>query len=142
MSSNPGIVERVNLLASGALRSIRGDAAMDCGSSMATDQIQEDNWSSLLDGSCFHRSVYWAFMEVVEFVLLVLARDSLDIILYIDIIHLCHNAMQEKKKIFYRHKNLYFVYKIFFLLPKKIFSAKRGRRPTCITASGRRRRAP
>jgi len=64
MSSNPGIVERVNLLASGALRSIRGDAAMDCGSSMATDQIQEDNWSSLLDGSCFHRSVYT--LQVVE----------------------------------------------------------------------------
>ena len=63
-------------------------------------------------------------MEVVEFVLLVLARDSLDIILYIDRIHLCHNAMQDKKKIFYRHKNLYFVYKIFFWLPQKKIQQK------------------
>ena len=65
MSSNPSIVERVNSLASGAARSLRVSAEVEDNAVMALDQISEDNnWSSLIDGSCCHRSAYT--LQIVE----------------------------------------------------------------------------
>ena len=65
MPSNPSIVERVRALAGAKLHASVVPVESDDSDAMAVDMPQNnEEWGSMLDGSCLHRSVYT--MQVVD----------------------------------------------------------------------------